>query len=147
MTETLACVWVPLDVKLAKEQPLWMHEASMSTRTSNKAGGYTARDGEDEEEHELDDGQAVPQLDMQLVMENELKVAGISAKKGYEELVYEATVAILGEAVVGLKSGGMQGKPEERLWCKADCPGCSRELKESSERFAPLHCSPAASIS
>lgn len=62
-------------------------------------------------------------------MDNELKAAGITAKKGYEELVYEAVVAIMGEALVGVKTGGMIGRPSERHWCICCCPGCGRDLK------------------
>ena len=51
-------------------------------------------------------------------MENELKLAGITAKKGYEELVYEAVVAIVGEAAIAPHTAGCTASPDQRLWVK-----------------------------
>ena len=70
-------------------------------------------------------------LDIAPVMANELRLKNITAKKGYDELLYEATVNILGEAVIGKHDPNVQLalQPEDRLWCKAQCPGCARVLK------------------
>lgn len=136
LNETLHEVWVSLAPKQDAGRPAWMAEDDKKKKkgkAGKKGKGAAAVDedeDEDEGESEEEGGERkVIEVDMKVVMENELRVAGITAKKGYEELVYEATVAIMGEAVVGTHTSGMIGPPAQRLWCKAPCPGCGREIK------------------
>ena len=52
-------------------------------------------------ERSIRDAEAVSrhlQVALAPVLENELKASGISVKKGYEDLVYEAVVHLAGEA-------------------------------------------------
>ena len=96
-------MWRPV----TKQEPKWLQEERAKARAKAEAklkGGFAAHELEDEEEDEEEEVQqsrtGTSTIDIVPVMENELRLAGISAKKGYEELVYEAAVAIMGEAVV-----------------------------------------------
>ena len=97
-------MWRPV----TKQEPKWLQEERAKARAKAEAklkGGFAAHELEDEEEDEEEEEvqqsrTGTSTIDIVPVMENELRLAGISAKKGYEELVYEAAVAIMGEAVV-----------------------------------------------
>ena len=93
-------MWRPV----TKQEPKWLQEERAKARAKAEAklkGGFAAHELEDEEDEEEEVRQSsTSAIDIVPVMENELRLAGISAKKGYEELVYEAAVAIMGEAVV-----------------------------------------------
>jgi len=122
MTEKLAGVWVPVEPKAESAVVPWAEEES--AKSECKDGDA---DAEEEEEDALDEAER-KEIALDAVLENELRAAGISAKKGYEDLVYEAMIHLMGEAVVGTHTPGAQGTAERRVWCKASCPGCKREL-------------------
>jgi len=85
-------MWRPV----TKQEPKWLQEERAKARAKAEAklkGGFAAHELEDEEEDEEEEVRqsSTSAIDIVPVMENELRLAGISAKKGYEELVYEAT--------------------------------------------------------
>lgn len=131
MTDKLAEVWCPVVTKSESTvRPPWEEEEEEGGRKRKGKARAEAEEeggGEEEEEEELVDGDR-RDIALEPVLENELRAAGISAKKGYEDLVYEAMVHLMGEGVVATHAPGSQGTAERRLWCKALCPGCEREI-------------------
>ena len=123
-------MWRPV----VKAEPKWLQEERAKARAKAQAqvkGGFAAHELEDDEDDaDEDDDERMGAVEMGPVMENEFRLAGVSAKKGYEELVYEAAVAIMGESVVARHTPAVQVevKPEQRLWCEAVCPGCARTI-------------------
>ena len=86
-------IWRPL----SKPEPAWMIEEKAKARKEKaKKGGKGAvvdveegqGDDDEDDDDDDDDGTRRKEFNMVPVMENELRLAGISAKKGYEELVY-----------------------------------------------------------
>ena len=124
--------------KVQKDEPQWLVEEKAKARAKRRASEGLEPDGDDEyidddddDEHDDEKAKAAGSIDIAPVMDNELRLRGISAKKGYEELVYEASVALMGEGVVGKHSPDVQAAitPDDRRWCIASCPGCARDLK------------------
>ena len=126
MTETLNEVWVSLAPR------------GDSSRTPDFLGaagnkGKKGKTGSAPPEEE-DDGEAGGEfvegtkLELARVLESELRISNVSAKKGYEELIYEAVLAITGEAVVATHSARVPNPHGRRVWCIATCPGCERSL-------------------
>mmetsp|Transcript_21236 Transcript_21236/g.64769 ORF Transcript_21236/g.64769 Transcript_21236/m.64769 type:complete len:714 (+) Transcript_21236:223-2364(+) len=115
MTERLAEIWVPVASK----------EDNVGSSAENDK--EKAKEAAKKAEEALTEAER-KEIALEMVLENELRGAGISAKKGYEDLVYEAMIHMMGEAVVGTHTPGAQGTPERRVWCKGKCAGCKREL-------------------
>eukprot|EP00965_Chrysotila_dentata_P062825 2081514-Pleurochrysis_carterae.AAC.1 len=143
MFENLNSIWIP--VEDAEKKAIWLGDVGQgnrdnkSKRSRDKAGASAGEKAvaESGEGAAMDDGGAeadetgadakVREIDLGGVLEHELKVAGVSAKRGYDELVCEAVAALLGEASVGTHAGPC-GSADERMWCVAECPGCQRDL-------------------
>jgi hypothetical protein len=120
MTEKLTEVWVPVESKVESAAVAFAEEEKVESKDGEG-------DAEEEEEAGLDEAE-LREIALDAVLDNELRAAGISAKKGYEDLVYEAMIHLMGEAVVATHTPGAHGTAERRAWCKANCPGCKREL-------------------
>ena len=119
--DSLAEVWVALSPG-GRRAPNWMQGKD---KKKGKKGAAEEEPSDEDEDEPLPDGQR-RQLSLKKVLEHELKVACVTAKKGYEELVYEAVVGITGEA--RLHNCVVPNDPLHRFWCKATCPGCERVL-------------------
>jgi len=89
MTEKLAEVWQPCD-RGASPLPGREGDEARGGRRGREAAAEAAVEPLSEAERR--------EIALAPVLENELKASGISVKKGYEDLVYEAVVHLAGEA-------------------------------------------------